>query len=404
MAEFIAPRPVSEHTTPENKELVRSMTNLIPPTPTQLQIDHLRGLSSPIGCKVVHGTPNTALAWIKHGSFCQHPPQKSHDVCNQIKTSFVTRHIGWDGVTIPADDTCSDLPKSAAVEKLWGKVIGADRTDVGRRIRDGRTLGMRAVELDESGNLSDAMELYKQALELLIPASKELENVHLGTIRQPRHGSCRVRREATVMLDRCEEISATLRTSRCTDETSSLSSTGPHPADAQEQRSSAQTSPHSRHGCGTQQRISPDPLAVQCVQSWGSALSSEIIRMREPTLTAAMEGYQLGGKRVPKPDEQKVAPCQPHHCGGKVAEEDSSKPDSVSHALVCIAEAAPCVVCLMQAEVCAPCGHKFCKQCAPMVASVFDTCPLGPCTQRLSDDTFTDLACTEVQIPIAHQL
>ena len=78
--------------------------------------------------------------------------------------------------------------------------------DLLSRIRRGREAGLLAVGFDKIGDVITAQELYMDALCLLVPACRDLDN---GPYRNRRARLCekaKVRREASAMLGRCEAL------------------------------------------------------------------------------------------------------------------------------------------------------------------------------------------------------
>ena len=72
------------------------------------------------------------------------------------------------------------------------------------RISRGREAGLRAVRFDEVGDLSNAEELYMEALSVLIPASRDLDRGPNSNRSARLREKTKVQREASGMLNRCE--------------------------------------------------------------------------------------------------------------------------------------------------------------------------------------------------------
>lgn len=74
------------------------------------------------------------------------------------------------------------------------------------KIARGRELAMLAVQQEEKGNLGAAEAGYIKALALLIPVSKELDIGSELTKNVRKTQKAKIQREASAMLDRCEEL------------------------------------------------------------------------------------------------------------------------------------------------------------------------------------------------------
>jgi len=80
-------------------------------------------------------------------------------------------------------------------------------------IRRGREAGLRAVGFDEIGDVITAKQLYMESLRLLVPACRELDNgPETNRITRLRE-KAKVRREASTMLGRCEELNRMMESS-----------------------------------------------------------------------------------------------------------------------------------------------------------------------------------------------
>lgn len=126
----------------------------------------------------------------------------------------------------PGGDVMSRRAPQAPTRVGWGDAYGAVHSQPGHgnammshgnpaadidyalaeKIRRGRELGRLAVAQEEQGNLGMAQSGYMKALELLVPATRELDAGSELTKNARINMKKKVQREAAAMLDRVEEL------------------------------------------------------------------------------------------------------------------------------------------------------------------------------------------------------
>lgn len=184
------------------------------PQPSQMQpqpqapSESASQLAEMFGNRAYGGNPNTMSFSQSFGPTVPPPqPASQYD-----QTPPQARPIGWGGVA--ESMVMGPMPNNRQqLSHQLPHALGPADLDpnLAWRIGRGRDLGLRAVELEEAGNLGDAEAVYMEALSLMVPASRELDYGPEPTRQMRMRQKARVQREAAAMLDRCEEIKAFLK-------------------------------------------------------------------------------------------------------------------------------------------------------------------------------------------------
>ena len=124
----------------------------------------------------------------------QPPPDQSPQEIRPLGWGPIAERIVAESVPV-FDNTERFVPPVRSPTEIEGDLLS--------KIRRGREAGLLAVGYDEIGDVVTAKELYMDALCLLVPACRDLDNGP-GTNRRARiREQAKVRREASAMLGRC---------------------------------------------------------------------------------------------------------------------------------------------------------------------------------------------------------
>lgn len=318
------------------------------------------------------------------------PPQHQHSQQGMRGAPANPTPIGWGDVySVPSQ------PMFAAPMHGSRGMLDIDPV-LAERIRRGRELARLAVEQEEQGNLGAAENGYMKALELLVPVAKELD---VGSdldksVRMKQ--KAKIQREASHMLDRCEEIQLFLKangpavpmempsvpsvpgkrsspgkkkaggTAKPPDQDADISISGPKRTSTTELSIPKPVEPEKGPG-GPPTRPPPPPPPTFDGDS-GDLL--ERIVSRRNVLSAATAGIHAASTApatVPTAVPARAVEDKKATSGGSVAS---------------------CFVCNAPAELKAKCEHAFCNKCGNQAANVFGACPDRSCNAPLSSGGF----------------
>lgn len=264
------------------------------------------------------------------------------------------------------------------------------------RVRRGRELGFLAIEQETQGNLGAAENGYMKALELLIPASKELDAGSELNKNARMQLKAKIQREAAVMLDRCEELRVFLRANQTAVPKElpaepvvnyasgrSKPASGKLPAPPAPPKLDSEPAPGMASSAATRRAQSPDiepprrppPPAPPAFHDDSDDL---LVRLasRKNALTGATVGPQQSKGTVPATHPPAAAPTP------AAAQPPNAQPppplaipkDPKGEFVV-----AKCFMCNASAEVRTKCSESFCQKCANQVVAVFENCPVPSC-------------------------
>lgn len=281
------------------------------------------------------------------------------------------------------------------------------------KIRRGRELARLAVSQEEQSNLGAAEAGYMKALDLLVPALKELDiggELNRNARMQMKK---KVQREATAMLDRVEELKMFLKANGPA--VPNEMPTAPvliQPLAETRKRSGGGNKGGGSSGRGTvkvhneeeRRRVSMEKEFGDQPLTGQRQLSSETTSVMMRPATKVQQPADRMPSRPPPPP-----PPTFDHDSGELFERISSRKNmvvSASHALqpagAVALESSPsskaprtggatCFMCNAPAQLAAPCDHTFCTKCGNQAASVFGKCPVPACGEPLAKETFAEL-------------
>lgn len=303
------------------------------------------------------------------------------------------------------------------------------------KIRRGRELALLAIEQEEQGNMGAAESGYMKALSLLIPASKELDVGSELTKASRMRQKEKIQREASAMLDRCEELRLFLKANgpSVPQEIPDLPSSRLPPRDNNRGGGGSGTNSNGNGGGkGGNDRdggnggnggggVVEQPKIESKIASTARLLeqSNEDLKPTPPTKPPLHMGRPPPGNinRPPPPAPPAFESDNDDDLFNRMAVRKNilnttQLPRSFGNSMhipggaltsaqVARATAVPpavaksdqkCFMCNAAAEVAAPCGHTFCTNCGNQAVTVFGKCPVPGCNNVLSRETFRRIA------------
>lgn len=298
------------------------------------------------------------------------------------------------------------------------------------QIQRGRELAMLAIEQEEKGNLGAARSGYIKALEILVPASKQLEAGSELNKTARMQLKEKIRREAHTMADRCEELGLFLRANgpqvpkelpRMPTQRTEITFRGlEQPAKGNPQVIPA-IKPVATASPGDMS-FAPLPLSAPNEAINLSDSGSLLLRMKSrtnvlantnvsggvstlvpPTVTSA--SMDIAAKSMP-PDITGHSNSHARSRGNIETGARSMPPDiGVTMRGMHIAPNPPpqvnippvhaagesavtCFMCEAPAHFRTQCEHYFCSNCGNQLVTVFGSCPVPGCGNQISIDAF----------------
>ncbi|PXF43888.1 hypothetical protein BWQ96_06354 [Gracilariopsis chorda] len=292
--------------------------------------------------------------------------------------------IGWGD----AYDTAPSQPLYGTPAHLAQRGPTTVDPSLAEKINRGRQLAFLAIEQEEQGNMGAAEAGYMKALSLLVPASKELDigselnkNARLSL-------KAKVQREASAMLDKCEQLRLFLKATAPTVPTDV-------PNMPTQNSTSYPTRPRNSSPPRTDRRsFDEDPVSPD----------SAVLPPRVETRTRSPKKSQRHIPPPPPPsfqdDPRELIQRLEHRKNVLSAASDvfpSAPNASVLHkprqsVPKRLETYAKCFMCKENAHLKTPCNHAFCSICGNQTVSVFGKCPVPGCNTRLTTESFIHIA------------
>ncbi|CAN8068881.1 unnamed protein product [Agarophyton chilense] len=295
--------------------------------------------------------------------------------------------IGW-GDTY---DTVPSQPLYGTPSHLVQRGPMAIEAALAGKISRGRELALLAIEQEEKGNWGAAEAGYMKALALLVPASKELD-IGSELSRGARTAmKTRVQREASAMLDRCEQLRLFLRATAPTVPTHipdmpkverhTLRPKGPwNSSPPRKTRTSLDEDP-----------ISPDSAVLPPRARTKKSVVKPQLYIPPPPPPAFQDNPRELFQRI---EDRKNAFSAASIAFPPASHAQNTERESIEREVTTPKNSeahAQCFMCNENAHFSTPCGHEFCSICGNQAVSVFGKCPVPGCTTVLTTESFAHI-------------
>ena len=344
---------------------------------------------------------------------------------NYPVTASAPGHIDMEASTVPSAENPQPIGWGDVYDVRPEPMFGVpphlrNRTGIDSRLEEkiyrGRELGRLAIEQEEQGNLGAAEAGYMKALDALVPALKELD---IGTDASKEHRmklKAKIHREASGMVDRCEELKMFLKANTSQVPTvMPTMPTMPTPKAARPRTEkknnpptrplppppapSASLDPHIHPSEGTRSidtssDLMPDSLpSVPNVQpSKGKSKERGLPPPpNPPTFDADSSDFLMRMKsRHNVLASASASFMVPRQMGNQSQPPSTKRPelDNVLDDKPPPKAAEKCFMCNAPADLRTKCSHCFCSNCGNQAVSVFGKCPVPKCGTPMSVTDF----------------
>lgn len=314
------------------------------------------------------------------------------------KSSFIQ---GGNVRSLPAQPTpigWGDAYDTAPSQPLYGTPAhlpqrGPTTVDprLAEKISRGRQLAFLAIEQEEQGNMGAAEAGYMKALSLLVPASKELDigselnkNARLSL-------KAKVQREASAMLDKCEQLRVFLKATAPTVPTE-VPNMPTQNATAYGIRSRNLHPPRTDRTSFDEDPVSPDSAVLPPREEMRTSFPKKTQKLLPPPPPPPPPpSFQDDPRELIQRLEDRKNVLSAASVVFPSANDASTIHSPRRSAPTSLQSRAKCFMCKENAHLKTPCNHAFCSICGNQIVSVFGKCPVPGCNTLLTTESFTHI-------------